>query len=366
MAGSTHPVRSLDDIGTVVDCDAHLREREEDLFEYIEAPFDDLLKVNDAHQPHSKSLYPNAGYLTPTKTGMVQNPQVRTPDDVREAMDQLNTDKVLLTPGLNLRLSYVHHDELAVALANAYNSWLLDRFMDADPDFYGTVLVAPQRPDRAAEEIDRRAGESKMRGVLIAGAGANPPLGSDRYFPIYEAAEDAGLPVIIHSGSTGLMANFPLQWRGTKRYMDAHLLGHPLDHMVHLSTMLTNGVPVRFPDLNFVIQEGGLGWIPFLLERYDNEYSEKSYDAPLLEKTPSEYVRDQFYFTSQPVEGADNREYITNIVRMIGPENLMFASDYPHFDFDYTDALLNSLRSEFTGEELEDIYGRTAIELFGL
>ena len=129
--------------------------------------------------------------------------------------------------------------------------------------------------------------------------------------------------------------------------------------------MLTHGVPGRYPDLEFVQQEAGLGWIPYFMHRFDDEYMGKRHDAPLLEKPPSEYIKDRFYFTSQPVEGASDPTYVQQTVRMFdGAEHLMFSSDYPHNDFDNSDQLLSLLDPEFEATELANIYGRTADEVF--
>ena len=125
--------------------------------------------------------------------------------------------------------------------------------------------------------------------------------------------------------------------------------------------MLPMGVSEWFPDLDFVIQEAGLGWYPYFMRRMDHDYKGSTWDAPALRKQPSEYLRDQFYITSQPVEGADDPQYLNQITRLLGGEdNLMFSSDYPHFDFDNTDALLKILHSEFDGDELSNIYCETA------
>jgi predicted TIM-barrel fold metal-dependent hydrolase len=134
--------------------------------------------------------------------------------------------------------------------------------------------------------------------------------------------------------------------------------------MTHLTDMIVRGTPVRFPDLEFVYQEAGLGWVPYMMRRLDNEYSEKREDAPMLEQMPSEYIRDQFYFTSQPVEGSKDSQYITSIVDLMGVNNLMFSSDYPHLDFDHSGELLRALRGSFTGEELNNVYGQTALDVY--
>ena len=85
----------------------------------------------------------------------------------------------------------------------------------------------------------------------------------------------------------------------------------------------------------------------------------------MLEKPPSEYVLDRCYFTSQPLEGADDPEYLESMIRLFdGAENLMFSTDYPHFDFDNADVLAKGL-SAFDDDELAAIYGGTAMEVYG-
>ncbi|GAB3027066.1 amidohydrolase family protein [Natronobiforma cellulositropha] len=373
MGENDRTITHIGEVERIVDTDFHLTEQQETILPYLEEPFDKVLNVDSGRVRgqvdggYLGQLYPSAGHLTPTDTGKAESDDIRTPEDVERGMDLMGVDEAILTPGLNLRLGLVHHDELAAAFATAYNNWLLDAILDADRSFYGAMTVAPQEPAKAAEEIERRAGEKSIVAVQIPGGGVTPPLGRERYFPIYEAAERAGLPVMIHNAATGIVGNYPLQWRGTKRYIDVHVPYHPAEQMWHLTTLLTAGVPVRFPDLTFVMQECGIGWIPYFMRRYDNEYAKKSEDAPLLEKTPSEYLDDQFYFTSQPTEGANDPEYLCAVVRLFnGAQNLLFSSDYPHYDFDYSDTLLKALRPEFTDEEIENVYGRNAADVFAL
>lgn len=366
MASQQRRAENLDQIETIVDTDVHTTENlTEDLFPRLPEPFDKMLNVEKETYVAGQVL-PSAGYLTPQDYGTAEWYELNTPEHIHDAMEQFDLDRLLLTGGHTLRLSMAHHDDLAAALATAYNDWVLDELVDEVDECYATCVVAPQKPDQAADEIDRLAKEDDVVGVLIPSGGLSPPFGDDMYFPIYEAAERNDLPVMLHGAGTSGITNYPMQFHGTNRYIDVHVPVHPTDHMFHLSSMLTNGIPVRYPDLDFVFQEAGVGWIPYFMHRYDQEYSEKRQDGPLLEKTPSDYIRDQFYFTSQPFEGANNPQYITNIVRMFGGEDsLMFSTDYPHPDFDNSDQILKSLRSEFSLDELNNIYGQTALDVFG-
>lgn len=360
-------VRTVEDIDVVVDSDFHLAEGANDILPYIEEPWDTLLSVDpddDWHGGGGASIYPDPGLVHPGRTsGRIKKREVRTPEDVREGMEELGVDHPVLTPGSNLFLGGVHHDQLAAALASAYNEFVLDNFFDEG--FKGAMVVAPQRPIDAAEEIERRANESNIIAVMIPSAGAFPPLGEEQYFPIYEACEKADLPLLLHGTAAVTWKNFPHLHQGLRRHMSLHTLAHPVEHMMHLTSMITRGVPVRYPDLDVVFQESGLGWIPFVMYRLDHQYPMKPEDAPLLEKRPSDYVRENFYFTSQPVEGLDRPDYLQNTVRAFGgADNLLFASDYPHHDFDNSNELLNALKSSFTDEEISNIYGGNALDIY--
>jgi predicted TIM-barrel fold metal-dependent hydrolase len=355
-------------VDTVVDTDVHINDDPEEVFQYLDRPFDKLLNIDMTdHNGRMavSNVYPSAGYLhTQIDTGKVQLDSLRSQADVHEGMEMLNVDRSLLMPGQNLRLGMVHHDELAAGIAQAYNDWVLDNYLDGNADLYGAITVAPQKPTLAAEEIEKRADESDFIGVYLPSGGVMPPLGHERYFPIYEAAENAGLPVLLHGAVTGVMSTAPPVWRGTKRLIDLHTTAFVIDQMIHLSTLVTNGVPVRYPGVDFVIQEAGIGWIPYFTHRIDDEYSEKSEDAPLLERPPSEYIRDRFYFSSQPLEGVDDPEYLKHMIRMFdGGGTLMYSSDFPHPDFDNSGKIFSALKRALDDDEVANIFGNNALEV---
>jgi predicted TIM-barrel fold metal-dependent hydrolase len=361
-------IRSLDDIETVVDTDFHITEKQSDFINYINSPFDKMLLSGNGGGAGDVlgDLYPNAGVFTPLHTGNVDMESVRTKQDVIEGMELLNTDQVVATPTKNLYLSCVQHDELAAALGNAYTEWVLDKIADVNKGIYTPVVVAPQKPNKAAEQIDDKADEDAITAVYVPPSGVHPPLGHEKYHPIYEAAQDADLPLMFHNTSGGgQLFSFPMQFVGHNRYISNHVNTHPFLNMTHMLDIITRGIPERFPDLNFVFQEAGIGYVPYFMRRFDNEYSEKREDVPMLEHPPSEYIRKQFHFTSQPVEGLKDPEYVRDMFRhMKGVDTLMFSSDYPHFDFDNSDQLLQTLRPQLDDDELNAVYGKTAQNIF--
>ena len=104
--------------------------------------------------------------------------------------------------------------------------------------------------------------------------------------------------------------------------------------MVYLTNWIVSGMPERFPKLKTIWIESGLAWVPFLMQRLDNEYMMRSSEAPLLKRKPSDYMR-EMYFSSQPMEMVDNRESLELTFKLIKAETqLLYASDFPHWDMD--------------------------------
>jgi predicted TIM-barrel fold metal-dependent hydrolase len=134
--------------------------------------------------------------------------------------------------------------------------------------------------------------------------------------------------------------------------------------MLHLTNWIINGLPERFPKLDVVWIEGGLAWIPFLMQRLDDEYMMRSSEAPLLQRLPSDYMRDM-YFTSQPMERTNNARALEVTFEMIdAPNKLLYASDYPHWDFDLPSKIWDL---PFLDEQAKrNILGLNAARLFGL
>ena len=134
--------------------------------------------------------------------------------------------------------------------------------------------------------------------------------------------------------------------------------------MLHLTNWIVNGMPERFPRLKTVWIESGLAWIPFLMQRLDNEYMMRTSDCPLLKKKPSDYMRDM-YFTSQPMEMVDNRKALELTFEMIKADTqLLYSSDYPHWDMDLPSTIHDLPFLSETAKR--NILGGNAMRLFNL
>jgi predicted TIM-barrel fold metal-dependent hydrolase len=134
--------------------------------------------------------------------------------------------------------------------------------------------------------------------------------------------------------------------------------------MLHMTNWLVNGMPERFPNLKVIWIESGLAWVPFLMQRLDNEFMMRSSDAPLLKRKPSEYMREMFY-TSQPMEMVDNLEALEVTFKMINARSqLLYSSDYPHWDMDLPATIYDL--PFLSNEDKRAILGGNAQKLFNL
>ena len=110
--------------------------------------------------------------------------------------------------------------------------------------------------------------------------------------------------------------------------------------------------------------ESGLAWIPFLMQRLDNEWMMRSSEVPLLKRKPSDYMREMYYST-QPMEMVNNKEALELTFKMINAETqLMYSSDYPHWDMDLPSTIYDLPFLSETAKR--NILGANAKRLFNL
>lgn len=354
----------------VIDCDVHVMNPEpiqKAKAEYMSEPY------RSATDPDVDSIggYPRSGSLVEVPGEWEGVPLGAEDDrgliddtkDVREPLvDEFGIDYPILNMGAGGVNGYPNSEFREEAM-RATNNVLLDRFLDDNDDFFGVATVATSLPEKAAEEIDRMADEESIVGLYTATSMIDPPLGDPQYDVMYEAAEDNDLPFVLHSAPSNIQA--PNLDDRYDSFLELHTLGHPMSHMINLVSMIYRGVPEKYPDLDFVFVESGLGWAAYLKGRLNREYAERRFDAPLLRKDPGEYIDDSFYFGNQPIEEYADPTKILNTVETLGVENVVFATDFPHFDFDHP-SIMNKYYGSLSQEDRRRIFCDNAAEVFGL
>jgi predicted TIM-barrel fold metal-dependent hydrolase len=227
--------------------------------------------------------------------------------------------------------------EFGAALARATNDWQIAEWLEPEPRLRGSLVVAYEDGDLAAEEIDRIGDHPGYVQVLLI-ARTQEPLGRRKYWKLYEAAVRHHLPIGIHFGGSG---GGPITGAGwPSHYIEDHG-GMPQAFWAQVTSLVCEGVFERFPELKIVLIEGGFAWLPPLMWRMDQHWRRMKEETPYLTRAPSEYVRNHFWLTTQPMEEPPKRQYFVQLLEQLDMnDRLMFATDYPHWDFDAPDRAL--------------------------
>ncbi|MFZ4410100.1 MAG: amidohydrolase family protein [Paracraurococcus sp.] len=218
----------------------------------------------------------------------------------------------------------------AEAVSCAVNEWQHDDWTSQDKRLKGTIAVPGEDAKAAVREIERWAGHPDFVQVSMV-TRALEPLGSSRYWPIYEAAAHHGLPIGLHTLGTSGHAVTGGGW--PSYYYEEHA-AVAMSLAAMTASFILEGVTERFPTLKLVIIEGGFGWVPGLAWRMDSHWRALRSEVPHLQRKPSEALRSSFWFTTQPVEEPEEPEHLRKLIDWIGWDRLLFATDYPHWDSD--------------------------------
>jgi uncharacterized protein len=248
--------------------------------------------------------------------------------------------------------------EPAAVLCRALNDWIAEEWLDPEPRLLGSICVPFEHPELAVREIERRAGDRRFVHVLLP-ASAEAPLGNRRYWRIYAAAAEAGLPVAIHTG--GIEQHRGAGW--PSYYLEEHVWNGNVMAAGTIS-MVCEGVFEEFPDLRVVLQETGISWAAATMWALDSAWRMLREELPHLRRTPSEYFREHFWFTTQPIEEPEDPERLALAFEHMGMgDHIMFATDYPHWDFD---SPKQALPPSLSGELRANILAGNACRLYGL
>lgn len=254
------------------------------------------------------------------------------------------------------------HLEYGAALASAVNDWQLAEMVEPEPRLKASIVVAYEDGDLAAAEIDRLGDHPGCVQVLLV-VRTQEPLGRRKYWKMYEAAVRHNLPIGIHFGGTG---GGPLTGAGwPSHYIEDHC-GMPQAFQAQVVSMVYEGLFTEFPDLKIVLIEGGFAWLPPLMWRMDRQWERMGEEIPAVQERPSDIIRRHFWVTTQPMEEPPQRRHFRQLLdQMQMDDRLMFATDYPHWDFDAPDRAfpieLDPVRKQkFMLDNARQLYGLAA------
>jgi predicted TIM-barrel fold metal-dependent hydrolase len=220
-------------------------------------------------------------------------------------------------------------------------------------------MLTREDPAAAMRELERWAGDAHFVQASTMPHGLEP-LGRERYWPIFEAVEAAGLPLGIHVGGASAMAPTSTGWPSF--YIEEHHSKCEAMQALMVS-LVVEGVFERCPKLKVVLIEGGFVWVPSLAWRLDKTYKRLKAEAPHLKRLPSEYIRDHFWYTTQPIEEPQNPQDLADVMEWVGWDRILFSTDYPHWDFDDPQV---AIKTRLNDAQRRMIFHDNAAQLYGL
>jgi predicted TIM-barrel fold metal-dependent hydrolase len=217
--------------------------------------------------------------------------------------------------------------ELGTACVIAWNDFILDEWYGAHPDRFLPMMMVPFWDVEASVAEVQRTAARGAKAITFSEAPHRlglPSFHSDHWDPLFAACQDAELPLCMHFGSGGAPevapdANFAVAialFGMNSQFSTCDLLFSPVFH--------------KFPRLKVALSEGGIGWMPYVVERLDYVWDRhRWYTGVNTEVRPSDLFRDHIFgcFIADEA-GVANRE-------LIGVENIMFEGDYPHSDSNF-------------------------------
>ncbi|MEA2978984.1 MAG: uncharacterized protein QOF91_2827 [Alphaproteobacteria bacterium] len=274
-------------------------------------------------------------------------------------MDAIGIDYTILFPSPMLLLGQHPLVDIEVAMARAYNRWLVENVLAVEPRIKSMLYLPFNDPEASLKMVEEFGDKPGVMGFMVVAIHFKP-VHDKAYMKLYAALEERGLPIAFHAS---------YYWeeqsaRQMNKFLSVHALTFPYYLMVHLTNWIVNGIPELFPKLRVSWIEGGVAYLPFIMMRLDHEYMMRISEAPLLKRMPSDYIR-EMYFTSQPLECPGNPNLLKPIFEMVNADKqMMYSSDYPHWDFDVPSRLFDL--KFLTPEARRNILGLNACRYFGV
>jgi predicted TIM-barrel fold metal-dependent hydrolase len=290
-----------------------------------------------------------------------------------QAMDEMGVAAQIVYPnilGFGGQGAFKVEPKLRLASMQIYNDAMAEMQEESGQRLFPMALLPWWDLKEAVRETER-AHAMGLRGININSdphqhkgldGEALPDLGNPYWDPLWEVCQDKELPINFHIGASESAINWMGHqgWPSLDRDLKATVGGAMLfvNNGAVANNIILSGLLDRFPRLKFVSVESGIGWVPFMMEALHYQLIEIAEDKN-FELTPMEYFRRNFHACFW-FETDD----ISNMLRRVGIDNVLFETDYPHptslFPIDDLDARLEGL----TAEERAKVLSGNASKLY--
>jgi len=271
-------------------------------------------------------------------------------------MDREGIEVSVLFPTSAFGITQSPEKDYAAAFCRGYNDWIASVCKES-PRLKGIGLVPFQDVPAALAEVNRAITKLGLAGITIASFGLKDHLGAPIFWPIYEELERLNTPLLVHNSRQGPAGEIRFD-----TFLFAHTVARPFETMIDCAALIYGGVAEKFPKLRIAFLECGCGWVPYWMDRMDEEWEKRQCEAPLLKAKPSEYItQGNWFFAAEPEEST-----LPYVMDRIGDEKIIFASDYPHWDgmFPYVVSTIRE-RKDISEESKQKFLGENARRLYG-
>ncbi len=353
---------------TVIDSDAHVIEGATLMTELLQR-FPDKVRFAEPGEegalfiegrPYPKSSGPGAGCPVDQGLCVDRGANPFTVEGVLEDADREGIAAAVLFPSAMLGLPAYDDWQFAAVVARLYNAWLAGYCRQARGRLYGVALV-PMENVPESIKIMREAKDLGLVATMIPAVTRHRNLDHPDFDPFYVAAVELNMPLGIH-GAPGVH----LPKLGSERfdnYLQVHCVSFPFDMMVASTALILGGVLERHRNLRVALLESGIGWVPYFMERIHEHLEKRGRLAPQCQHEPQEYIaRGQLYVSCEPEERA-----VSFAVETLGPNFILYASDYPHWDCDFPNSTKPMReRTDLSEAVKARIMGQNAAVFYGL
>jgi uncharacterized protein len=290
----------------------------------------------------SERLFPVFAYPNPAGDDLAS---AGGPDGRSAGSDPAQLEAQVLEPNNVKRALLVHGVEAMMApvisspflgreLARAINDWSIDRWLETDERLYGAVLVATQTPVDAAAEIRRVGTHPKMAGVVVMSLGTGKLLGHPLNDPIFEAAEELGLPVIVHRGGDAIPDTPAAPAGGQPLSFAEYTAVAPLAVINQVFNLITMGTLTRYAGTKIFIEGAGVAWMAGLVRRMDLTWKAMRKEVPWVTEPPSSYFQRHFRVGTYGLERHAGAHMVTRMagIRPDFADLVCYGSGYPAWD----------------------------------
>ncbi len=251
---------------------------------------------------------------------------------------------------------------LGGALARAYNNWVYKLCKDYPGVLYPIGVMPAGYPEGMAAEAEYCVKTLGMKALHLACFTKDTTMDDPAYENFYSVVEKLNVPLFSHPNSRG-----PSQSK-FKTFTQIHALGRPFNSCMILMAMVLGGVFDRHPNLKVVFFECSAEWPMYWMHRMDDDHKFtdgdifKEHGMGQIEHLPSYYMKKNCFYTCELDE-----KYLGRAIEEMGLSQILFASDYPHFDSEYPNTVPDiKARTDITATQKEMILGKNAEALLGL